>query len=192
MRRLFWLFALLGCGAPTPTEPIARTHLEDRGPAQPRVERSGTTGGAVAVTVRADDEAALAIAREVLGALVEGDRPTLDRLLEASLLRTTPTLTSLSRSRSAVLTIALNPSRRTAITPGLPLDRLVLLDELVTVPVESLPEDERVVGLDPSDVVVEVPLTPEGRNVFRAMLPGWTEGGRLVVRAREPRLILGI
>lgn len=140
-------------------------------------------------TVRDD---VVAAALTTLAALVDGDRDLLEQRLATTLLRASPSIGATKRSRAAVLAIALNPSRRRAITPGVPLDRLVLLDEVRAIPLEDAALVKLPSELERGDVLVQVPLSAEGRAVFRAMLPGWSESGQILVRASEPPLVVGL
>src|SRR5690606_34717267 len=103
------------------------------------------------VVVRTVGDDVLELAQAALLAFVEGDREGLERVLAPSLVRVSPVFGKTRRSRSAVLAIALNPSRRSGATPGVPLDRLVLLDDLRAATLADLGETALPPGVSPSD-----------------------------------------
>jgi hypothetical protein len=184
--------ALASCTPASLPDVSAPTHLEDPGAPTPEARSFGTTGVPVALLVRSPHEEVLEHVIETLTALVDGDRARLERLLAASLVRASPSVGHSARSRAAVLAIALNPSRRKGITPGLPLDRLVVVDELRVVPIDSVKSGALPAGIEPSDVAVLVPLTIDGSSIFRAMLPGWADTGQIVVGTKTPLLVKGL
>jgi hypothetical protein len=186
------LASLTACASAPIHEPTSPTHLEDPGPAIPEARVHGETGETVALVVRSSHEGAIEHVRDALTALVEGDRPRLERMLAPTLVRASPTLSRTTRSRAAVLAIAFNPSRRRGITPGIPLDRLVVVDELRGVPLDDTALGDLPEGLEPTDVAVRVPLTNDGRSIFRSLLPGWGEEGQMIVGRRAPYVVKGL
>jgi hypothetical protein len=186
------LATLVACASTTLPDVSAPTHLEDPGAPTPEARMYGTTGAPVALIVRSPHEEVIEHVIETLTALVDGDRARLERLVAPSLVRASPSVGHSSRSRAAVLAIALNPSRRKGITPGLPLDRLVVVDELRVIPIDAVATGELPDGLEPTDVAVQVPLTSDGHAIFRALLPGWTDTGRIIVSTRAPLFVKGL
>lgn len=195
MRLALSLLAAAGIAAcatkPIP-EPSAPTHVEDPSPPLLTPTSRGETGASVAIAVSSPSSEAIALVREVLSAIIEGDRARLERALAPKLVRATPSIGKATRSRAAVMAIALNQSRRKNIPEGISLERLIDLDELRAIPLEALSPVDLHEDLEAEDVLVRVPLTPEGSAAFRSILPGWSELGNVIVGSRAPRVVKGL
>ena len=130
-----------------------------------------------------------------LEALLAAERATLERLLDDRVARTLPQLTAATRERNAVLTVALHPARRRVLDPSMTLDALIEVDGITAAALDAERDggDPRLPqGLEGSDVVITVPLTPVGRRVFPMLLPGWRREGKIAVRGGADPRIVGI
>jgi len=131
-----------------------------------------------------------------LEALIAGERATMERLLGDRIALAQPRLTAPTRQPDDVLVIAMHPARRRVIDASATLDSLIDLEGLDANTLEGetgersgrgLPQ-----GMEGSDVVLTVPLTPAGRRVLPLLLPGWRQEGKVIVRGGADPRIVGI
>ncbi len=198
MTRALLLLLCAGCAtAPTP-EPLPPATDADPLPHTPEPQESVRAGeGPTGLAMSGGFNEARSIAIRFLEALLAGEREVMERLLGDRVVITQPRLAATARQRDDVLMIALHPARRRVLDPSATLDSLVDLDGIEADTLERQIDDDRSEqtvpnGLEGTDVVLTVPLTPTGRRVLPLLLPGWRRQGKVIVRGGAAPRIVGI
>lgn len=203
--RVALLGAVLGAAACTSSAVPPPARLSVRGgpgvdppsalpPARGQVTTEATTTGAAAGLRLTDGEdEARELAARLLRAVPDGDRTTLEALVDDPVGRALPRMGPVDRDRGPVLDAVERSPLRTGQESSTELDALVHGSRISvsTLPAylgtHELPE-----GLEADDRVVRLPLTPLGSQVLHALLPGWLGEGIVVVRPGRPRPIVAL
>jgi hypothetical protein len=182
------LACVAGCGSATPEPRTADAPpLVDDDPA-PYVPRADAPG-ALVLGSRSDEARAFAL--RFIAALRDGDGPVLEAMLAEHVGACFPSLTPPTRPRDQIVTHALNNPQRVSLGPEVSIDTLIDVDAIETRPLREgtrrLPH-----GYDPDDVLVSMPLRPDGRQSLRALMPGWGVRAVVVVRGGATPVILAL
>lgn len=198
MLRLALAISIAGCGAPSVDAPIEDVRAasdelpaSDRDPLHytPPATTAGGTDVAVALAASGGEDQARQMLPTLLNALRDADQAALERIF-ADEVATVRRSDQRGQQRSTLIDRILAYARRQAIPPDLDVDHLVDLANVRVTRAGQFWQGRPMPGLvRPTDLVVEVPLLPEGRGALRALL-GWDMRGHLVVRpGRDPRIV---
>jgi len=162
---------------------------------QPRESVRGGEGP-IGLAMSGGFNEARSMALRFLEALLAGERESMERLLGDRVALAQPRLTAPTRQRDDVLVIAMHPGRRRVLDPTTTLESLIDVEGLEANTLEGETGDRTGRGLpqgmEGTDVVLTVPLTPVGRRVLPMLLPGWRQEGKLIVRGGADPRIVGI
>lgn len=197
MRALAGLLLCASCATTPPPEPLPPATDADPLPHTPLPEERVRAGeGPVGLALSGGFNEARSMAVRFLEALIAGERSSMERLLGARVALAQPRLTAPTRQREDVLVIAMHPARRRVLDASTTLDSLIDLEGLEANTLEGETGDRAGRGLpqgmEGSDVVLTVPLTPTGRRVLPLLLPGWRQEGKVIVRGGADPRIVGI
>lgn len=198
VRAFTGLLFCASCATAPPPEPLPPTSDADPLPHTPQPRDHVRGGdGPVGLAMSGGFTEARSVALRFLEALVAGERASMERLLADRVALAQPRLTAPTRRRDDVLVIAMHPARRRVLDPSTTLGALIDLEGIeantleaerggrAAGPARRLPQ-----GMEGSDVVLTVPLTPLGRRVLPMLLPGWRQEGKLIVRGdADPRIV---
>ncbi len=191
------LLLCVSCATAPPPEPLPPATDADPLPHTPQPQ-DGVRGGdgPIGLAMSGGFNEARSMAIRFLEALVSGEREGMERLLGDRVALAQPRLTAPTRQRDDVLVIAMHPARRQAIDASTTLDSLIEIDSLEANTLEGETGDRSGRGLpqgmEGTDVVLTVPLTPTGRRVLPRLLPGWRQEGKVIVRGGADPRIVGI
>lgn len=186
----------VSCGGTVP--PTVRSAAppitdSDPPPWTPTPENAAWSSGAVGLTVSGGHDQARALARRVLQAMLDGDGAALERDLAPRVARVIPLGVPQDVAANLVRAVTL-PRRRNNLRLGTPLEQLVHLDRVDVSPLSRhLQNRAAPQGLLPTDLYVLIPLTDQGREIFRRLLGRrWGPHGAMLVRSGTNPQIVGI
>ena len=193
VRRLAVSLAIACCSCGAASDPELTTVATGAGdplPHTPPPQTSASTGQPVGLAVSGGFHEARGLASRFVEAVLAADADALAQLLDTRVARVQPRLNAATTVREAVLIGLLHPGRRRQIDPGLTLPDVLEADAIRAGTLASEHEGQLPQGLEPTDVLVTLPLTDRGKQSLGSLLSGWSTEGRLIVRpGSDPRIV---